>query len=112
MHRIELLVDGTSLTCTFAYPLEMQLQPVCSGFSVGFLPEMPCTDTRCDAIPGRFVETITVSGTPGQLHAWQYVGDTPILDAAAAPSYEEHRPNGPECEPVCRQASVAWTLLQ
>jgi hypothetical protein len=111
MYRIELLVDGTSLTCTFAYPAAMLMQPLCSGFFVAFLPETICTDTRCDAIPGRFFETMTVTGTPGQVHAWQYVDDVPILDAAVAPSYQDERPNGPECEPVCRQASVAWTLL-
>jgi len=108
MYRLELMVDGTTRTCTFAYPAAMQ--PLCSGFFVAFLSETTCTETRCDTIPGRYVETITVAGTPGQVHAWQYVDDTPILDAAAAPSYEETRPNGPECEPLCRQASAAWTL--
>ena len=110
MYRIELMVDGTSLTCAFAYPAAMQMQPLCSGFFVAFLSETTCTETRCDTIPGRFFETITVAGTPGQIHAWQYVDDVAILDAAAAPSYEEQRPNGPECEPVCRQASVSWPL--
>ena len=62
--------------------------------------ETNCTVTRCDPIPGQFVETITVAGTPGQVHAWQYVDDVAILDAAAAPSYEDYCPNGPECEPV------------
>jgi hypothetical protein len=77
-----------------------------------------CTETvtdtgvsyRCDPIPGQFVETTGLSGTPGQVHAWQYVDDVPILDAAAAPSYEDVFPNGPECGAVCRQASASWTL--
>ena len=77
-----------------------------------------CTETRtdtsvsihCDPIPGQFVETIGLTGTPAQVHVWQYVDDAAILDAAAAPTYAEARPNGPECAPVCRQASASWTL--
>ena len=65
----------------------------------GVLSETICTDTRCDPIPGQFV-TITVTGMPGQIHAWQYADDVAILDAAAAPSYEDVLPNGPECGAV------------
>ncbi len=100
MHRIELMLDGNTLTCTFAYPAAIQMQPLCSGFRVAFSPETT----------GGYVETISVAGTPGQVHAWQYVDDVPILDAAAAPSYEERWLNGPECGPACRQASASWTL--
>ena len=110
MHRIELMADGNTWTCTFAYPAALQMQPLCSGIRVEFLTETICTETRCDPIPGQYVETITVAGTPGQVHVWQYVDDVPILDAAAAPSYEESWPNGPECGPACRQASLSRTL--
>ena len=123
-HRIEVLVGAASSSCTFTFPLETSpsggaVLPTCpTGLAVSVGPAEICTETvtgtgvsyRCDPIPGQFVETISLSGTPGQIHVWQYVDDVPILDAAAAPSYEEARPNGPECEPVCRQASVSWTL--
>jgi hypothetical protein len=77
-----------------------------------------CTEThtgsgvslRCDPIPGQFVETITLMGKPTQVHVWQYVDDAAILDAAVAPSYADHFPNGPECGGACRQASASWTL--
>lgn len=99
-HRIEVIADVASLTCTFRIPLGTTTAPTCStGLSVLVAPAS-----------GQVVETITVAGTPGQIHAWQYVDDVAILDAAAAPSYEEQRPNGPECDPVCRQASASWTL--
>ena len=118
-HRIEVLVDVASLSCTFTFPLATTVLPTCpTGLTVSVGPAENCTETvtdtgcsyRCDPIPGQFVETIGLSGTPGQVHAWQYVDDVAILDAAAAPSYDESRPNGPECEPVCRQASASWTL--
>ena len=110
MHRIELMADGNTWTCTFVYPAALQMQPLCSGFRVEFLTRdgLHRDPVRCD--PGQYVETITVGGTPGQVHVWQYVDDVPILDAAAAPSYEESWPNGPECGPACRQASLSWTL--
>jgi len=120
VHRIEILAGGTTLTCMFTYPLPMQgggaVQPACdAGLTVRVWPETICTDTstgrQCDPIPGRFVETIGIAGTPGQVHAWQYVDDVAILDAAAAPSYQDYYPNGPDCDPVpCRNASVSWTL--
>jgi hypothetical protein len=97
-HRLEVIADAASLTCTFQIPLGTTAPACSTGLSVLVAPA------------GQGVETITVAGTPGQVHAWQYVDDVPILDAAAAPSYEENRPNGPECEPVCRQASASWTL--
>ena len=63
-----------------------------------------------DTVPGSSVETIQLAGTPAQVHAWQYVDDAAILDVTAAPSDQDVAPNGSECGPTCRQASVAWTL--
>lgn len=118
-HRIEVLVDGTTLRCAFTLPLAGTTQPACdAGLTVTVVPGQICIQTQgdaassstCNPLPGKFVETVTLSGTPGQVHVWQYVDDAAILDAAVAPQYEERRPNGPECPPVCRQASVAWTM--
>ena len=106
-HRIEILADGASLLCTFTFPLETlptggTAQPTCaSSLNVTVGP---------DPIPGQFVETITLMGAPGQVHVWQYVDDAAILDAAAAPTYQDYFPNGPECGSPCRQASLSWTL--
>ena len=123
-HRIEILADGATLLCTFTFPLETlstgtTVQPACaSGVNVTVGPAQICTETRtdtsvslrCEPIPGQFVETITLMGAPGQVHVWQYVDDVAVLDAAAAPTYEDYYPNGPECGSPCRQASQSWTL--
>jgi hypothetical protein len=122
-HRVEILADGVTHTCTFNFPLEVlpsggTATPTCSGGGVSVAPAVTCSEIRtdqyasqkCDPIPGQFVETIRLPGTPAQVHVWQYVDDAAILDAAGAPSYAETRPNGPECEPVCRQASASWTM--
>jgi len=123
-HRVEVLADGVSLSCTFTFPSDPTgsaayvYAPCPSGLMVSVSPELACADVRsdsavtrtCDPVPGRFMESISLSGTPGQVHAWQYLDDAAILDAAAAPSYQNYQPNGPECGPGCRQAAVAWTL--
>ena len=121
-HRIEITADGLTQMCTFAFaessPGIGWVTPACPGFNVTVRNAETCTEThtgnsvsyRCDPIAGQFVETIELTGTPAQVHVWQYVDDAAILDAAAAPTYADTRPNGPECEPVCRQASASWTL--
>jgi hypothetical protein len=124
MHRLEATVNGVTHTCTFTFPLQMlpsggSAPANCSGsVGVSVSPAVTCTEIRtdqyvsqkCDPIPGQFVETIFFSGTPAQVHVWQYVDDAAILDAAVAPSYADYFPNGPECGGACRQASASWTL--
>lgn len=121
-HRIEILADGVMQTCTFAFaessPGIGSMTPVCPGLNVTVRNAETCTEAhtgtsvsyRCDPIPGQFVETITLGGTPAQVHAWQYVDDVAVLDAAGAPSYADYFPNGPECGGACRQASASWTM--
>jgi hypothetical protein len=108
--------------CTFTFaessPGIGWVTPACPGLNVTVRNAEMCTEThtgnsvsyRCDPIPHQFVETIELTGTPAQVHAWQYVDDVAVLDAAAAPSYADVFPNGPECGAVCRQASASWTM--
>lgn len=123
-HRVEVLADGVSATCTFTFSPDAigsnhHLAADCpSGVAVDVAPATICITTtgpnnsssQCDVIAGQFQETITLDGTPRQVHVWQYVDDASILDAAAAPSYTASTPNGPDCPPVCMNATVAWTL--
>jgi len=123
-HRIDVVADGVSRSCTFIFPLETlpgggAAVPTCaSGLAVFVGPATVCTQTtvngavgyKCDPVPGQYVESIALAGTPVQLHASQSVNGTPILEVDAAPSYQDVQPNGPECGTVCRQASASWTL--
>jgi hypothetical protein len=122
VHRVEVLADTASLTCTFTFPIDggSSTGAYATGCPAGLMiwvgPAQVCSDTNsgteishhCDPIAGHTVETIDVTGAPGQVHVWQYVDDTTILDVAAAPSYQDTHPNGLECGPVCRQASANW----
>jgi hypothetical protein len=121
-HRIEILADGATITCSFTFPTATpataSITSCATGTIVSVGPETMCTDTttqgavvhQCSPIPGRFIEQINITGAPGQVHVWQYVDDVTILDAAVAPTYQDFSPNGPECGPTCRAATIAWTL--
>ncbi|HEY7373711.1 MAG TPA: hypothetical protein VIF57_16230 [Polyangia bacterium] len=123
-HRIDVVADGVSLSCTFDFPIEAlpgggAAAPTCSSGLTAFVgPATVCTQATvsggstytCDPIPGQYVESIALAGTPAQLHASQSVDGASILDVVAAPSYQDVQPNGPECGTVCRQASASWTL--
>jgi hypothetical protein len=122
-HLLEVLVDGVMQTCTFTFaetsPGIGRVAEWCSSaFAFTVDNDRTCTEIRtdqsvsqkCEPIPGQFIETIMLAGTPAQVHVWQYVDGAPILDAAAAPSYADAFPNGADCPPVCRQASASWTL--
>jgi hypothetical protein len=123
-HRIDVVADGVSLSCTFNFPIETlpgggAAVPSCATGLTAFVgPATVCMHTtgnggstyRCDPIPGQYVESIALAGTPAQLHASQSVDGASLLEVDAAPSYQDVQPNGPECGTVCRQASASWTL--
>ena len=126
IHKIDVTADGTLFTCTFTFPLEIlpsggTADPSCPvGLTVDVVPATSCTtnstdaaDTlQCTAIPGRFVELITVAGIPVHVRVQQSVDGNAVLDETALPSYQPIQPNGPGCEPICQQATQSWTLSQ
>jgi hypothetical protein len=75
--------------------------------------ETTCTEQRsgdaisrsCTPIPDHYLLTGTVSGTPANLHLVLARDGTTVLDTSVRPVYSAAYPNGPECGPVCRQAS-------
>lgn len=123
-HTVDVTADGAMLSCTFVFPLEtlpsggtigVQCQ---NGLRVDVVSATICTTTqsdaalmqRCDPVPGQLKEHITVSGTPASIRVEQSVGGTVILDESAMPTYQSSQPNGPGCEPICRQAGAEWTI--
>ena len=123
-HQIDVVADGVSLSCTFTFPLPTVAgggtsEPSCPpGMTVSVLPATDCTETNsgstsaetCTDIPGQFVEWITLTGTPAEVQAQQFVDGALILDETVAPTYQEVAPNDAECGPICHQALVDWTL--
>ena len=60
-------------------------------------------------IPGKFRWQLTIEGQPKQAHVVHTHAGNTLLDKTAEFTYVDHRPNGPDCEPVCKNASVEWT---
>jgi hypothetical protein len=124
MHRLEITADRSIFTCTFMFAGQADpaapLTATCQiGAGVQVAQSRTCMDVavpggaitqECVPIPGQFDETISLSGTPSRVDVRQYVDDVAILDVGLDVSYQQFQPNGAGCEPVCRQASVSWTL--
>lgn len=123
-HQVEVVADGVPVTCTFTFPLAVlpsggTASPTCApGLNVTVFPTTSCTEVRngssvslrCDPIDGQWTEHIDVMGTPSEVQIRQTLDDQLLLDRTAMPVYQATRPNGPDCEPVCRQASETWPL--
>ena len=123
-HRMDVTADGTTLSCTFSVPVEPLPAgglpaPACSpGLMLFVGPAVTCTTVqsgtaqgqRCDPIPDRVQERLSVAGTPTTITVTQWAGATMIFQQTATPTYQLSRPNGPECEPICRQATAAWSI--
>ena len=65
---------------------------------------------RCDPIPGQFIEGCALQGTPTNVRIVQMVDGVVLLDESIAPTYKVVYPNGPDCDPGCKQASASLTL--
>jgi hypothetical protein len=123
-HTLTVTTEAGTLSCSFVVPFETlpgggTAVPQCeSQLSVFVGLNTVCTETvtaearilRCDPIPGQLKESISILGTPTSVSVQQSVGGTMILDRSVTPTYKENRPNGPECDPLCRQARVEWTI--
>lgn len=121
-HRVDVTADGQAFSCTFTFPIDavngVQLADCTPGVQLQIRADVTCTETttgnaqriQCTPIPGRFLEELTLLGTPGQVHVEQLVDGTMVLDQAVTPTYPAILPNGPSCGPVCHQASVTWIL--
>jgi hypothetical protein len=123
-HELDVTVDEAWLSCRFSIPVEpipMGGLPAadCDHVLTLFVgPAVTCTTfddgavkgQRCDPVPGRVQERLTVTGTPTYVGVRQWAGDTLIFTQMITPIYELTRPNGPECEPTCRQASATWSI--
>lgn len=48
--------------------------------------------------------------TPAEVTATALLDDGTEEERSFTPEYREERPNGPDCPPVCRQASIRWKL--
>lgn len=118
-HAFALEIDGKPQTCTVEFTRETETASgQCSdGASLMFGPAMQGKETSMDGvvgyteepIPGEFRWQLSIYGQPAKVHVVHTHAGTTILDQTASLTYTAFRPNGPECEPVCKSATVEWT---
>jgi hypothetical protein len=83
-----------------------------------FNPRANCVETRtrdavsqsCTPIRDHWTLEVSSPGTPATLQARVERDGASLLDTQRELEYEESRPNGPDCEPLCRQAAIRLTL--
>jgi hypothetical protein len=59
---------------------------------------------------GRFEQILEITGTPASVKVSARAGAAPAGEQTFTPQYQSVQPNGPECEPTCRQWSSSWEL--
>jgi hypothetical protein len=112
---------GPVKRCTFTPPTDAQVSggfvaaDCTGGVMLSVSPRVTCTTMQsgqavsqsCTPIPGQFEERIFLRGTPARVRIIQSAQET-FVDQELTPTYANARPNGPDCEPLCRQASTEW----
>lgn len=101
--------DGAEQVCEGGLPLQPCGTPsiVCKG--QGAAPQI--TESGC-ALPANahgFGDIVLPAG-PAKISLKITRGGAVLVEQELAPTYVTTRPNGPSCEPICRQASAAVTL--
>jgi hypothetical protein len=101
-------LDGTLVTCTGALPL-----PACeqgAALRCDVEGKVQIGESGCALPPEQHgFSDIQISGDPAKIKLTILREDQPLYSGELTPTYVTSRPNGPDCEPVCRgaQAEVA-----
>lgn len=112
---LDVTFDGRTVRCTS----EMMGSGSCNDPSVTVGAEQlaDCVETRTkDAVSesctpnGKFQHGIFIQATPRRVAITVTRPDGSNEHREIELEYEIHRPNGPDCDPACKNASVEWEL--
>lgn len=111
-YRFDFELDQEKVSCEGTLPLR-----ACEhGPSVRCTPEgaaerVMISESGC-ALPAaeHSLPSISIRGEPARVRLTVSRDGTQLAAEEMTPQYRTMRPNGPECEPVCRQASAKVTL--
>ena len=110
--------------CTLRLPADLPPRgsaatPQCGIGSMALLQQdAECTEMRsgdavsqsCTPLEGRFALSLSIQGTPAAFDLELRRDGQVLVDERIDLEYESSRPNGPDCEPLCRQAHVERTF--
>lgn len=119
-HAFAIEADGVASTCkvqltsisnivhgTCTGNVGVHLGPVMRGKEMKIGGMVGYTE---EPVPGQFEWKLTVYGQPRSVRVVHTTGGRTIVDRTASLTYQEARPNGPGCEPVCQTASATWAV--
>lgn len=120
-YALNVAFDAMASRCTFTLPDDLPRlgslsQLDCdTGLQAHFSQRAKCTEHKgpdgsssqtCIPIPNQFDLEISQQGVPAKVSVELRLADAVLVDESHSLSYQDVQPNGPECGPVCRQASV------
>jgi hypothetical protein len=113
---VELDIDGRRVVC--AAPGLQQIGAPCdSNVSLEARELADCHDTSTPGASsqtctpnGRFEEVITIQGTPALVAVTLKSAGTVVGQRAFQLAYSSSRPNGPGCDPLCKQSAQTWEI--
>jgi hypothetical protein len=107
-YRVEVTADGATGACDVDLPLACDRVQRCEGTRDWFL-----ILSGCALDPGQHLigGVVFSRGTPAVVDVTVRQGDRSLGAGRFTPVYATGQPNGPDCEPVCRQAKEAATLV-
>lgn len=102
-------LDGAVVTCTGALPLpacDAGPAITCDGEGVQVMESGCALEPAAQSFP----EIMIPRGDLRELGLTVTLGGAPLVTTRMKPAYVESRPNGPECEPLCRSAGLRVDL--
>lgn len=111
---VSLDLDGRQVEC--AAPQAGASTACGTDVSLEVRELLSCTEERTQdarilrCVPtGKFEEVISIQGTPARVRVTVQADGT-LTERTFEPQYKTVQPNGPDCEPTCRQWSEVWAL--
>jgi len=123
-YQVEVTFDGVEHACPFSVPDDLpsggtwRVLACTPGLSVFIAPEVNCEEHRdgdtasetCTPVPEKYFVQGSMNGTPATYQVVMLRDGAKVVDHTETPSYKTAQPNGPECGPICHQASVDLTF--
>jgi hypothetical protein len=113
---VELDIDGRKVLCAAPGP-QQGGAPCDSNVSLETRQLSDCHDTSTDGAisqtctpNGRFEEVITIRGTPDLVAVTLKSAGAVVGQRTFQLAYTSSRPNGPDCDPLCRQSTQTWEI--
>ncbi len=110
-YSVEVTLDGTKVTCEGQLPLA-----ACDSgptFHCSSGASLRLGESGCALPPAQHgLAGIDIDTAPAQVRIVVRRDGVEVSAQELAPKYTDSRPNGPQCEPVCHQASAELPLPQ